>query len=879
MIDKLMKKIKLKHYPVLAFLLAALAMFLMLTCSQMLSGRKYVVLGGDAWEIYIANIRMLIRNLTHGETIWYSFTTSMGYNTALTVAFEMMSPFNLLFVIFAWADPNVILAIILIGKIGLSAAAFQLFASKVLNNRGIGSVVFAIFYAMCAFAVEYCIANFMWLDGLYMLPIVAWATYDAIKKNKYIFLTISFTYIFIAQFYMGYLLGIFSLIYFILLLCTQKREEGSAGIGESIGKYVLSGLMAIALSAFLWVPVLTFLRTHTVSDATQFSGIGISLFDVFNNLFWGEFQDYHTFPYIYCGIPCLLLLPFYFANKKISVREKIVSGVLFLFFLLGCLVLPVYMLLHGFDMPDMWNFRFSFILSFLLCAFACRQSGYLSRIKVKWLTLYGIGLMLFYCIEQRIQPFRVGWVARNSNNGFLINIVFMAAWAVLSGSILKFASLENTAKRDRCKLAAVVVIFILALAEVITNGCVRTFDTTWKQGLSEGNYYYTWEKEAEKNLAAIDELNKDVDPNEFYRIVILNDAIHNSDAYFGYNGITDFNSAENEALRNLMGNLGFYTSPRRTGGTGITPVTEMLLSVKDKARLYVDSAMYGEDEAAKVYENEYYLPVGYMVKEGVLEEITFSENVFENQNTLIKKMSGVDGVFVPVDEEKTEQKNNGLIYVNEDQTIYRTVPSGGEILFTVNDVDAPVFVEIEPWDYENAPSGLEWSLVTNQANKLENKVNVPFAAELADTGNGHMISVTATDSFVGMYETNGIYFYTVSEEKLKEAYEVLSKDTLKVEEYKNGYLKGTIYTSGENPVLFLGIPYTDGWTAEVNGIEQQIVPVCNGAFCGIRIPYEGYFEVELKYECPGAGRGLLITIAGLVLFAAAVLSSRKPKDI
>ena len=103
MFEKLIGKIKPKYYWLVAFAFGAIAMFVMLSYSQLLTSGKYVILGGDAWEIYIANIRMLIRNLMHGETVWYSFTTSMGYNTALTVAFELMSPFTILFVLFACA--------------------------------------------------------------------------------------------------------------------------------------------------------------------------------------------------------------------------------------------------------------------------------------------------------------------------------------------------------------------------------------------------------------------------------------------------------------------------------------------------------------------------------------------------------------------------------------------------------------------------------------------------------------------------------------------------------------------------------------------------------------------------------------------------------
>ena len=868
MIEKIKSKVTPKHYWLIAAALGALSMFLMLTYSQVLTTGKYVLLGGDAWEIYIANIRMLIRNITHGETLWYSFTTSMGYNTALTVAFELMSPFNILFLIFQWVDPNIILAIIIISKVGLAAGAFQLFSSKVLNNNAAFSIVFSIFYSMCAFSVEYCIANFMWLDGIYMLPIVAWATYVAVKKNKYLFLTLSYTYIFIVQFYMGYLLAGFSLILFFLLLFMQKKDERNTTIGSAIGKYILTAVLSVAMSAFLWVPVLTFLIHHTVSDSSQFIALSVSPFDLINNLFWGEFQDYHTYPYIYCGLPCLLLLPFYFTNKKIAAKERVIGGVLLVFFMLGCMILPIYKLFHAFDAPDMWNYRFSFIISFLLCAIAVRQSMYLSDINKNMLLGICAILLLLYCVEQRLQPMEIGWVARNSNNGLIINCVFVTLWIVLSFALLR------TKKR---RFEILLLMLLVTVAETVTNGCVRTYDSNWKQGLTKEDYYYTWENEVNRNLDEINSQNASEDLQGFYRICMYGDAIHNSDAYFGYNGITDFNSAENESLRYFMHNMGFYTTTRRTGGTGLTKPMEMLLSVKNTARLYIDMAMLGVNTDVKVYENPYYLPLAYMVNSEVADDFDYSGNVFENQNELFRRLAGVEGIYERVPDNMIEEKETGLMFSKEDKAFYATVPSGGELIFLVSGIENEVYLEVESVNGGGDVSGLEWGTIMNQANGLDSKVSVPFAAQAVGAGENHMFTLRTDDSFGGVYQTNGLHFYSLNEEKLEEAYKYLSSGIMKVEDVKEGYIKGRVSASGEKNVLFTSIPYTDGWSVRLNGYNWEITPVCNGAFCAVILPGEGEYEIEMKYTCPGAARGLWITIAGIALFVATTLSQRPVK--
>lgn len=868
MVEKLIQKIKPKYYVILAFFLGALAMFLMLTYSQMLTTGKYVILNGDAWEIYISNIRMLLRNLSNGETIWYSFTTSMGYNTALTVAFELMSPLNILFLLFPDADPNVILAIIIVIKVGLAASAFQLFSANVLGNKGALSVVFSVFYAMSAFTIVYCLCNFMWLDGVYMLPIVAWATYYAVRTNKYKFLALSFTYIFIVQFYMGYLIGGFSLLYYILLIVTQDKNERVAKIGVSIGKFVLASVTAIALSAFLWVPVICFLINHTVSDRTAFSELTVSLPEIINNLFWGEYQDLTSYPYIYCGIPSLMLFPFFFFNRKLSIRERLLYGILLVFFVLGCLIKPIYVLLHSFDAPDMWNYRFSFIISFLICAMSCKQSMSISDIRRKHIIAFCIGLVLLYCFEQRIQPLLIGNYAKNSNIGLLINVSFVILWIILGWVFLR-------TKEKR--ITTIFAIVLLMMVETVTNACVRTYDHIWKEGLVKEDYYYAWEKDTQKNLDEIERMNKDMKAESFYRICIWNDAIHNSDAYFGYNGITDFNSAEQEALRDFMKNMGVDTSPRCTSGTGLTPTLQSILSVKNTARLYLGFSSLGIETDARVHDNPYWLPIGYMVNEGVKQDFEFSSDVFNNQNQIIYAMSGVNDVFWKIPDEYIVRDENGLSYLDEEKMFYMSGSSGGQISFVVKGIDDQTFLQIVPCESEDIPSDFSWDVLLNQANLLDGKVSSPFAVEMIQAGDNHKITIDAHNNFSGMYRIEDINIYALSQERYEKMYEELSRETLETEEVKNGYLRGRINTSGNRGILFTSIPYTDGWTVTVNGREEKIVPIMNGAFCGLEIPDAGEYEIEFTYHCPGAKLGLWVSFGGIALLALLLLLERRKK--
>ena len=79
-------------------------------------------------------------------------------------------------------------------------------------------------------------------------------------------------------------------------------------------------------------------------------------------------------------------------------------------------------------------------------------------------------------------------------------------------------------------------------------------------------------------------------------------------------------------------------------------------------------------------------------------------------------------------------------------------------------------------------------------------------------------------------------------------------------------VRGTIDAS-KDELLFLSIPYSDGWSATVDGAEVDII-CANTAFMGIVLS-AGRHSIELRYTTPGLGLGMAIGAGGLL--AAGVL--------
>ena len=92
------------------------------------------------------------------------------------------------------------------------------------------------------------------------------------------------------------------------------------------------------------------------------------------------------------------------------------------------------------------------------------------------------------------------------------------------------------------------------------------------------------------------------------------------------------------------------------------------------------------------------------------------------------------------------------------------------------------------------------------------------------------------------------------------------------------YTVGTNTVSGsisldQEKVLFLSIPWSQGWTATVDGESVDLMRA-DTAFMAIDLP-AGTHDVVLTYRTPGLDLGLALTGAGLALAAVLVVTCER----
>ena len=603
-IEKYIGRIDKKYYWVVSGLFTTFLVLILLSITQMAFGGKYIFMRGDLFDTHVPYIIMFCRNILNRESIFYSYNNSMGINTSLILAYYTLSPFNILYLIFFKANPDNVTIIVIILKLFFASCFFQLFSQKVLKNDGFSSILFSVMYSLCGFVSVYGMYHIMWLDAFLALPLLCIILHWSLINKKYWPLVLIYTYLFISQFYMAYMVGFFSLICVLGYLLFIEKSETQKRIKSFLG-WLIAVLISAMLSSWILLPAFLFLKNNNPPDASVFLDNEYTITELVNSLFWGEYFDLIGKRSVsYCGLPCLLLIPSFFRNDLIRKDTKKFFGLL-LAAVAICYTLPfMYKFMHAFDAPDYFWFRFSFLLSFLLCGMGCYYVRFYVKTNIKELIIYTIILIILYSLEQRLQA--VDTLKYSANSGFrlFINCIFITLWIVISYLLVN---------RKLKKSSLYAISSVLLIIELLSNTYLCM---DYKV---ERDQYLNWYNNTKNGVTEAKEIS---DP--YHRLIVSHDLSHNSDSLFDYMGIGDFGSAENYKLRIFLSNIGFSTTPRVTAASGFTPVSEMLLGVEyvivnpDKG-YFLDG---GDKDEYYLVKNDYCLNLGYMVNEQ-LEDFSF----------------------------------------------------------------------------------------------------------------------------------------------------------------------------------------------------------------------------------------------------------------
>lgn len=772
---------------------------------------------------------MWFRNMLHGEdSLLYSFNMGMGGSTITLLAYYLASPLNLLSYFVQPEHMAEFLTVLIPIKLVLCGAMAYIYLEKRFSLLWVFEVVLASSYGLMGYNILQC-TNIMWLDGVIILPLIALGIHRLVWKRKSAIYFFALAYGIISNWYIGYMLCIFSVLYLVFELILFYENECALKMKELLGKIMgfgIDSLLAVGASCFLFLPqTLQMSRNGEGFDFSIFSPVfGFSFLDGFRDLYlegdkltWSEMS-----PPIYVGSFVLLLVVLFFLSKKVSMLKKYVGAA----FLLGMMFVfcfrPLNYIFTAFKIPSSHTYRYAFIFSFFMIVVAAMSIEAIYD-HLSCNVKRGLAILL-------AALFLLDYVKPYSNREM----------AYLSGIIIVLVSIAlimlDTHRKKMCVLAFAIVI------------CCNITEFSQKLQMEFATYTNSREMYVNYNKVIRTSVNEiKENDNEFYRIDKtftrpVSGGCNNESMAFGYSGISNYSSANNVKSAQLMKSLGY------TGDTTLvtyTPILAMdaLMGVK---YIYSDKDLPGCNKVVEtgmdsigIYENPYALPLAYGVADAA-GEIEFGMNALENQELLYEAILG----------ESLELYCQGETNVKDSD--YNTYI---EWNVTVNK-NGPFYIY-----FSNGQDGM--SLYVNGEYIASNTWYNNQVKYLGDYQQGDVVTVRIETGGHAFVEDYGIYTGTLNMEVFEGAIQRLKSSQLEITKVKGASISAVSDSREERKIVFT-IPYEEGWTIEING-ESQAYHKALDTFIGIIIP-EGKCKIEMHYTVPGLKLGCLITLVSFLLF-------------
>ncbi len=859
-----------KWYPLIAFLLTLLSVMLAFSMAQMLSNGRYTMLYGDYMQQYVPFARLFAEDIKKGNFSGYTWNVALGQGTSMLYPFYCMSPFNFLFLLF----PDDIIAAEWVVLLRISAAAFTccLFLQNGRKEEGIRSIFFSVCYAMSSFGIVFFHVN----DGVWLLPLILLLIHRFHESHKITELVLAYTSSFIIFFYAGYIVGIFSFLYYMGILWYRDGRHFIRENIREIAVYFAGVATAVLLSMCVLYPALLYYLDNPIIAEEINGGINLLPTDIFYALFMGQpFELYLNIPYLYCGLPVLLLLPLYFMNRKIDRKERLISGAVLLLLLSAIYIRPLYLALHLFNYPDGYTVRYAYVIVMLLVVIACRQSRYLKDIKLKLIfRIAGIDILLYFAacwMNQKI--FQLGTASVTAGTG-TANIIFTFCWCFW----LYIFSLEKVDKASKVSLAMLLIMAECGLNAFWLGNGMET--------VSEDKYR-AWQADATDALAEISREDTGI-----YRLEFSYNYLYNQQAQLGYMGAPVFSTIRNGGLDRFM----YFMGDDVLSGysqKGANDVTDMLLGVK----YYIEQQEYDLNNPVRAFTDykqmEHVLEMGYMVDGDVLENVSFTSDVFDNQNKLLGMMTGED-IAVYREAPEAEIMAEGVIWQTEGDRAVFEKAAGTDVGVLGFYIPVKEYGKAYAYFSQRGATQEDGGLSGNVLNKniIGISTNVyscgidrhpnqtsyglyrPAIIEMEQQGDGFVVWLLDYNEAGLQSSYEKLYLYYQDEEELDRAYGMLSGNQWEIEEFADGYIRAWIEVPADKNVLFMSIPYDRGWELKVDGKPQELVGLFENALLGTSLT-EGRHEIVLMYRPRGRVEGWIMTGAGLFLWIFAVLLSRR----
>lgn len=837
-------------------------------------------------EIQMVDLFCWYKDVLSGKSsIAYTFTKSLGGSNFSSFTYYLASPLSLLVVFFSKSDVPLFINILFILKAAIAALFMGIYLTYRFGPdtkfKYLVSVILSVSYALNPFFITQS-SNTMWLDGAYMLPLILMGAEKIARGKKSYLLIIAAALAICFNWYSGIIDLMFCCFWFIfefirIRLVEKNENKLLKHFLTACAHFALSCICSLLIASTILVPTLLKLseRTHGkggLSMLTDLSFIG-GVHDVLLNYSFGMISlkgsvSLFAGSFVLLGV-CLLFI----ASAK-PLKEKLFYGIILLFTVLMYFWQPLVALFSMLRVVESFWYRYTYLGIFALIFLA--STFYLGADKGKvrsWMppviaavfsVIVTVLLLLFPSrLADQIFAQSFANLTFTDIDFEIVPIVSKIVFPLLI-SLIMCLVITNGDKSEKLKKIYAGILCILIVLEVSFGQLILSDSYTTANVGTLRDYI----KNEETLLESIND-------DSFYRVLQTSyhsihlsrfPASYNEPMAFGFNSVTSFVSDPDENTIVLMDKAGYAAhSATITATASENLATDSLMGVKyvllpsgakDNTGL---EKLTGTDGFKDIYLNPYAFPTAF-VYSGSGDYDSFSSCPALYINDMAKRLTNVDkDLFVPATYTISSEGSTvtysvdlGDDYDPSKYVLYANIP-------TTTDDGAMLTVNGE--DYMYYSQFLSPSMVRIVSDEKNVTVGIRFNSD------------SDPESLVEVAQ-----FYLLDLAVLKESSEAANQRAADTIVLKDGYGKFTVDNASTGESLFISVPVEKGWTITRNGQVINAEVIGNAL---MSIPLEnGKNEIEMNYQVPFMDTGNLVSVLGLLIFAAVIIlekvNTRKP---
>lgn len=851
-----------KYQYLLSFAIPAIIVLIYFAARKTAPFGNNTILTVDLGQQYIDFFSYFRESILHNQANFiYSFSNGLGDSMFSNLAYYLFSPFNLLYLIFPQNQIASATFLIIILKIGFSGLSFSYLLNKAQIINGKLNIALSVAYALNGWMIANNL-NIIWLDAMILLPIITLGMIKIIDENKFVTYILSFSTITIINYYMAYMIGLFSLIFIIYYASVQDKFNFN-----QIFKWILATLTSTLISLFATLPnLISMMNSKANYNNLNFNfSFEYSPLNFITKIIPGSFnfdQMPVGTPNIFIGQTVLILYIMFFFNKKIKSKQKILNLIVSAFLIFSMMFKPLDLIWHAFQFPIWYSYRFSYIFCFwiiLTAAFSLKNIKCLELNMNNKLSISTIFLIPYIYIITFIKHFNY-----LSYSTVLISLLF--SFILL---IILFTNLNKLMD------LRILILFLI------------TFEMTINLVFSLNNISYLKNNEFINNNNQISKIvNKHNDSGEFYRISKNFERTKNDPLNYNYNSANVFSSLIKKNQKEFMENIGNPSTSTYTDYTNGTIISDSILSMKylidynmeknDGLRYYQYRYDQNDYKLKKIssnkslYENQYALPIAFKSNPQILEKNS-NQDPIKYQAQMINDLSGYQNI------NKFYQSHN---FSNANFTnIEPTNKITGNVLKKENllkngTINLSFIIPNNDSYYLTMGNEINKKTanikINNKKISLEPDSNGTKIYNIANNQKGSQVKIKINLKKNSLWLQN-LTLYSLNNQLIFNKINQIKSHKIDLKQISENKFIGQNNLKKES-LITTTIPYDQGWKIKINNQNVKIYKWSDN-FIAFKMP-EGNSKVNITYSVPYFKISAVISLITFILLLIITLKKR-----